>query len=103
MALRTVVVGATGVFGSRIARRLAHDARFELILAGRRAEPLETLYAAIGAGSRYATRPHNRKAGSNTVVVCPRCANKGVNMLRSGSTLFVPLTPTVRPLTVFVT
>ena len=48
MALRTVVVGATGVFGSRIARRLAHDARFELILAGRRAEPLETLYAAIG-------------------------------------------------------
>jgi len=48
MGLRVVVVGATGVFGSRIARRLAHDARFELILAARRAESLESLYASIG-------------------------------------------------------
>lgn len=48
MSLRVVVIGATGVFGSRIARRLAHDARFELILAARRAESLEALYASIG-------------------------------------------------------
>lgn len=48
MGLRVVVIGATGVFGSRIARRLAHDARFELILAARRAESLEALYASIG-------------------------------------------------------
>jgi len=50
MSLRVVVIGATGVFGSRIARRLAHDARFELILAARRAESLEALYASIGDG-----------------------------------------------------
>lgn len=48
MGLRTVVLGATGVFGSRIATRLAHDERFELLLAGRRASPLEALRAAIG-------------------------------------------------------
>lgn len=47
MSLRVVVIGATGVFGSRIARRLAHDARFELILAARRAESLEALYTSI--------------------------------------------------------
>lgn len=47
MSLRVVVIGATGVFGSRIARRLAHDARFELILAARRAESLEALYGSI--------------------------------------------------------
>ena len=43
MALRVVVIGATGVFGSRVARRLARDARFELVLAGRRREALEAL------------------------------------------------------------
>lgn len=48
MTLRVAVLGATGVFGSRIATRLAHDARFELLLAGRRMEPLETLRATIG-------------------------------------------------------
>ncbi|HET6553821.1 MAG TPA: saccharopine dehydrogenase NADP-binding domain-containing protein [Dyella sp.] len=48
MSLRTVVIGATGVFGSRMARRLAHDARFELLLAARSREPLEALYASIG-------------------------------------------------------
>ncbi|MBD8874328.1 saccharopine dehydrogenase NADP-binding domain-containing protein [Rhodanobacter sp. DHB23] len=48
MGLRVVVLGATGVFGSRIAARLAHDERFELLLAGRRAAPLEGLRAAMG-------------------------------------------------------
>lgn len=43
MALRVVVIGATGVFGSRVARRLARDARFELVLAGRRRDVLEAL------------------------------------------------------------
>lgn len=56
MALRVVVIGATGVFGSRVARRLAHDARFELILAGRQRAALEALRAAIGdASARVAT------------------------------------------------
>lgn len=43
MALRVVIIGATGVFGSRIARRLASDRRFSLVLAGRRTGSLETL------------------------------------------------------------
>ncbi|MEW9622808.1 saccharopine dehydrogenase family protein [Rhodanobacter geophilus] len=48
MGLRVVVLGAAGVFGSRIAARLAHDERFELLLAGRRASPLEDLRTSIG-------------------------------------------------------
>lgn len=48
MTLRVVLIGATGVFGSRIARRLAGDARFTLTLVGRRSEPLETLREALG-------------------------------------------------------
>ncbi|MGO4702861.1 saccharopine dehydrogenase family protein [Dyella sp. 2RAB6] len=47
MALRVVVIGATGVFGSRVARRLAHDARFELVLAGRRRDALEAMRASF--------------------------------------------------------
>lgn len=47
MALRVVIMGATGVFGSRIARRLAHDPRFELWLAARRSAPLAELSAQI--------------------------------------------------------
>jgi saccharopine dehydrogenase-like NADP-dependent oxidoreductase len=48
MGLRVVVIGATGVFGSRVARGLAHDLRFSLILAGRRLSSLEALCASIG-------------------------------------------------------
>lgn len=48
MTLRVVVIGATGVFGSRIARRLAHDRRFSLVLTGRRLAPLEALRAELG-------------------------------------------------------
>ena len=43
MSLRVVLIGAAGVFGSRLARRLAHDPRFSLVLTGRRLPPLETL------------------------------------------------------------
>ena len=48
MGLRVVVLGAAGVFGSRIAARLAHDERFELLLAGRREPPLEGVRTSIG-------------------------------------------------------
>jgi len=48
MGLRVVVIGSTGVFGSRAARRLAHDARFDLVLAGRRRPALEALRDDIG-------------------------------------------------------
>ena len=48
MTLRVVLIGATGVFGSRIARRLAGDARFSLTLAGRTRESLESLCESLG-------------------------------------------------------
>lgn len=49
MPLRLVLIGATGVFGSRIARRLSHDPRFELILAGRRLAPLREMQNELDA------------------------------------------------------
>ncbi|HTV86292.1 MAG TPA: saccharopine dehydrogenase NADP-binding domain-containing protein [Dyella sp.] len=48
MAMRILLIGATGVFGARIAERLAHNARFELILAGRTPKALERLRDEIG-------------------------------------------------------
>ncbi|HWU78126.1 MAG TPA: saccharopine dehydrogenase NADP-binding domain-containing protein [Rhodanobacter sp.] len=51
MTLRVVVIGAAGVFGSRIARRLAHDPRFRLLLVGRRRPALEDLREGLGDGS----------------------------------------------------
>lgn len=47
MVLRVVVIGATGVFGSRVARRLAHDPRFEVVLAGRQRAPLDAMRLAL--------------------------------------------------------
>lgn len=51
MALRVLLIGATGVFGARIAARLVHDARFELILAGRTRAALERLRDQLGDAS----------------------------------------------------
>jgi len=48
MALRVVLIGATGIFGSRIARRLVGDPRFTLTLAGRRQPPLANLREGLG-------------------------------------------------------
>lgn len=48
MVFRIVLIGATGVFGSRIARRLVGDPRMELVLAGRRRSALEVLRGELG-------------------------------------------------------
>jgi saccharopine dehydrogenase-like NADP-dependent oxidoreductase len=48
MALRVILIGATGVFGSRIAHRLAGDPRFVLVLVGRRRRALEALREELG-------------------------------------------------------
>lgn len=48
MALRVLLIGAGGVFGSRIARGLAHDPRFALILAGRHPAGLQPLRERLG-------------------------------------------------------
>jgi saccharopine dehydrogenase-like NADP-dependent oxidoreductase len=41
--MRVLLIGASGVFGARIAARLAHDERFKLTLAGRTRAALERL------------------------------------------------------------
>jgi saccharopine dehydrogenase-like NADP-dependent oxidoreductase len=48
MALRVVLIGAGGVFGSRIARQLADDPRFRLTLAGRQQASLAVLRDSLG-------------------------------------------------------
>jgi saccharopine dehydrogenase-like NADP-dependent oxidoreductase len=56
MTLRVVLIGATGVFGSRIARRLSFDRRFGLILAGRQLSTLKKLQSELDDGAiRIAT------------------------------------------------
>ncbi|MEM9100093.1 MAG: saccharopine dehydrogenase NADP-binding domain-containing protein [Pseudomonadota bacterium] len=45
---RVLIIGATGVFGSRLAQHLARDARFELLLASRDLARAEALVGAIG-------------------------------------------------------
>jgi len=48
MTLRVLLIGASGVFGSRIARELAHDPRFALTLAGRQLASLQLLRGSLG-------------------------------------------------------
>jgi NAD(P)-dependent dehydrogenase (short-subunit alcohol dehydrogenase family) len=46
---RVLILGATGVFGERLARRLAIWPQIELVLAARSVEPLEALASELGA------------------------------------------------------
>jgi len=46
--LAVLIVGATGVFGSRLARLCAGDSGLSLTLGGRRREPLDALAADLG-------------------------------------------------------
>src|SRR4051794_38478534 len=46
-----LLVGASGVFGSRLAERLALEPGLAMTLAGRRRAPLEALSRRIGGGS----------------------------------------------------
>jgi saccharopine dehydrogenase-like NADP-dependent oxidoreductase len=48
MSLRVLLIGASGVFGSRIARQLAGDPRFRLTLAGRQLGSLAALRESLG-------------------------------------------------------
>jgi hypothetical protein len=48
MSLRVLLIGASGVFGSRIARQLAGDSRFRLTLAGRQLASLAALRESLG-------------------------------------------------------
>ena len=55
MATRVLLIGATGVFGARIAARLAHDTRFVLTIAGRTPATLEHLQNELGDPSVHTT------------------------------------------------
>jgi saccharopine dehydrogenase-like NADP-dependent oxidoreductase len=55
MPLRVVLIGAAGVFGSRIARRLLGDPRFELVFAGRHRGALDKLIGTLAAANVGAT------------------------------------------------
>lgn len=49
--LRILIIGASGVFGSRLAERMALEPGIAMTLAGRRQYPLEQLKERIGAGA----------------------------------------------------
>lgn len=49
--LRLLIIGASGVFGSRLAERLALERGLAMTLAGRNRSPLERLARRIGAGA----------------------------------------------------
>lgn len=49
--LRILLIGASGVFGSRLAERIALEPDMALTLAGRRRAPLDALAAKIGGGA----------------------------------------------------
>jgi hypothetical protein len=51
---RVVLVGAAGVFGSRLARQLAAEPGIGLVLAGRRREPLQHLAETLDGGPEIA-------------------------------------------------
>jgi hypothetical protein len=51
LPLCILLVGASGVFGSRLAERLALEPGIALTLAGRRREPLEAVRKRIGGGA----------------------------------------------------
>jgi len=63
MALRVLVIGATSVFGARIAVRLAHDSRFEPIRVGCTWATLERMREQIGdaSGRRDDGKPAKEK------------------------------------------
>jgi saccharopine dehydrogenase-like NADP-dependent oxidoreductase len=48
MTLQVLLIGASGVFGRRIARELANDPRSQLTLAGRHLDSLSTLRDSLG-------------------------------------------------------
>ena len=54
--LRVLIVGASGVFGSRLARLAARETGVRLALGGRRRAPLEALAAELGCASQLVDR-----------------------------------------------
>lgn len=49
---RVLIIGASGVFGSRLAERLALEPGFAIVLAGRRRKPLEQVAARLAGPSK---------------------------------------------------
>ncbi len=71
--LRVLVVGASGVFGSRLARLAVSEQRVQLTLAGRRREPLEALESELGGAVQIIDRDRVTAAelsGFDLVIDC---------------------------------
>ena len=74
MTRRVLLVGASGVFGRRMAARLALWPELELVLAGRRAEPLDALrreLIASGAAARLTVALVDRERPGEIVALAP--------------------------------
>jgi hypothetical protein len=74
MSRRVVLIGASGVFGARMAARLALWPGIELVLAGRRAEPLVALQAelaAAGAAAELSVATLDRQRPSEVAALSP--------------------------------
>lgn len=70
MSRRVLIVGATGVFGERLARRLAAWADIELVLAARGEGPLRALATELDAEARPMAREHAALHGLFAVIDC---------------------------------
>ena len=73
MSLEVLIVGASGVFGSRLARLAARERGVSLTLAGRRREPLELLASEFGGAVRLVDRERveaSELAAFDVVVDC---------------------------------
>lgn len=71
--IRVLIVGASGVFGSRLAKVAARESGIRLTLGGRRREPLEALAAQLGCGIQLVDRDRVRAAelrGFDLVIDC---------------------------------
>jgi len=71
--LNLLIVGGSGVFGSRLARLVARETGIRLTLSGRRREPLERLATALGCAVQLIDRDHvtaSELAAFDVVVDC---------------------------------
>lgn len=65
MQLRVLIIGASGVFGSRLAELLANEPGVEIVLGGRRRKNLELLAEKLAAPCRIAVLDRDMLTGSD--------------------------------------
>jgi short subunit dehydrogenase-like uncharacterized protein len=71
--IQVFIVGASGVFGSRLARLAARERGVRLTLGGRRLRPLDSLAATLGSAVQFVDRERicaSELAGFDLVIDC---------------------------------